>query len=93
MLPRIDIGFHSRTRQELVRSSPSMAEGYSEAREGILRRQQMNILMMAGQLLSMCFFPLPPPPPCPSPPAGFTRLSQQVHSLCILNFPIFLNAH
>lgn len=52
-VPRIDTTFYARTRQELIEKSPSIAEGYSEAREGILRRQQMNILMMAGQLLSM----------------------------------------
>ena len=50
----IDIEAHFRTYEELKRTSATLADGVSEAREGIHRREQYRTVLNAARRLDLC---------------------------------------
>ena len=50
----IDVGFRLRDRDQLKRASPTLADGISEAQEGLLRRELYRTVHNAGRRLTLC---------------------------------------
>ena len=52
--PHINISAHYASLAELKAASPTLADGLSEAQEGILRREQYRTVLNAGRRLNLC---------------------------------------
>ncbi len=52
--PHININARYQSLAELKAASPTLADGLSEAQEGILRREQYRTVLNAGRRLNLC---------------------------------------